>query len=74
MAIQVVKMFGKTCLIHTKMVSLCVTWKLRSQFMAANEENLREILRRNPSLSPEQFQARDLENRRDSVLQRVESE
>lgn len=33
---------------------------VRSQFMAANEESLQEILRRNPSLSSDQFQARNL--------------
>jgi len=34
---------------------------VRSQFMAADERNLEDILQRNPSLSREQFQARDSE-------------
>ena len=33
----------------------------RSQFMAADERNLEDILQRNPSLSRDQFQARDSE-------------
>ena len=33
----------------------------RSQFMAANEESLRSILQRNPSLQREQFQVESLD-------------
>ena len=52
--------FRGSAAIHRSTHDPHVSGYVRSQFMAANEESLQEILRRNPSLSSDQFQERNL--------------